>query len=187
MLTICLLAVCCYTADAQCLFIPSTSSGAEILTYSFSGGSFENYGCSQIDPSYWMSGKGKSVTITFIQPTSYPCIRVWGMNTDDTASILVNDAIYPLKASTGSYDKKLLCGVSPGTEGVVFVSGKLVGANSPSLGNYSFQDVQLNVVQVASITLTGLSGSGWGFAGVVVNCPVRREGERLKGDGDQVK
>lgn len=109
------------------------------------------------------------------------------MNTDDTASIHVNGENYPLTASTGSYDKKTLCGVSPGTEGVVFANGMLVGANSPSLGNYSYQDVQLNVERVSSITLTGLSGSGWGFAGVVVKCPKRNEDERLKGDMDQVK
>lgn len=187
LLTICLVAVCCYTADAQCLYIPATSSDVEVLTYSFSGGSFQKYGCTQIDPTYWVSGNGKWVTITFVQPTSYPCLRVWGMNTDDTAAILVNDASYHLSASTGTYDKKVVCGVSPGAEGVVFANGFLVGANSPSLGNYSYQNVQLNVDRVTSITLTGLSGSGWGFAGVVVNCPARTEGERLKSDGDQLK
>ncbi|HLP29348.1 MAG TPA: hypothetical protein VK147_11965 [Candidatus Didemnitutus sp.] len=187
LLTICLFAACCYTADAQCLFIPSTSSEAEVLSYDFSGGSFEKYGCSQIDPTYWISGKGKSITFTFVEPTSYPSLRVWGMNTDDTASIRVNGESYILTASTGSYDKKVLCGTSPGTEGVQFVSGMLVGANSPSLGNYSYQDVQLKVERVSTITLTGLSGSGWGFAGVVVNCPVRTEGEQLKSDVDQVK
>ncbi|MBK6760026.1 MAG: hypothetical protein IPG73_04870 [Ignavibacteria bacterium] len=187
LLTICLFAVCCYTAGAQCLFIPSTSTEAGILSYDFSGGSFQKYGCTQIDPTYWISGNGKSVTITFVQPTSYPCLRVWGMNTDDTASIHVNGENYQLTASTGSYDKKTLCGTSPGTEGVVFVNGKLVGANSPSLGNYSFQDVQLNAENVASITITGLSGSGWGFAGVVVKCPKRNEDERKKSDVDPTK
>lgn len=109
------------------------------------------------------------------------------MNTDDTASIHVNGENYQLTASTGSYDKKLLCGTSPGTEGVLFVNGKLVGANSPSLGNYSFQDVQLNAENVASITITGLSGSGWGFAGVVVKCPKRNEDERKKSDVDPTR
>ncbi len=159
------------TANAQCHYIPSTSTATDTLSYSFSGGSFQSYGCAPIDPTRWLLGSGSSVTVTFVNPESYPTFRVWGMNDDDIVSVSVNSVSYPLTSSSASYDTKVVCGISPGPDGVVFSGGNLVGANSNSQGNYSYQNVQLNTTNVTSIKVTGLGGNGWGFAGVSVNCP----------------
>ncbi|MBK8339831.1 MAG: T9SS type A sorting domain-containing protein [Flavobacteriales bacterium] len=51
-----------------------------------------------------------------------------------------------------------------------FISGNVVGANTNVEGNYSYQDVILDMVGANSITITGLAGAGWGFAGVSVYC-----------------
>ena len=117
-----------------------------------------------------MSGAGMSATVTFTQPMERPAIRVWGMNTDDTASVTVNDAAYPLDTTSATPGTKVVCGQSPGPDGVAFVGGTLAGANTPAEGNYSYQDVKLNATGVQSIKITGLSGAGWGFVGVTVGC-----------------
>ncbi len=164
------LAASAFSAGAQCHFIPSTSTATDTLSYSFSGGSFQSYGCAPIDPTYWLSGNGNTITVTFVTPQYYPSIRVWGMNDDDSATISVNSTSYPLNSSTASYDPKVVCGLSPGPDGVIFANGKLVGANTNGDGNYSYQDVYLHATNVTTITITGVSGAGWGFAGVSVDC-----------------
>ena len=163
-------------SNAQCDYIPSNSSSVDTLSYSFSGGTFQSNGCAPIDPTYWLAGNGMSVTVTFVNPENYPSIRVWGMNDDDTAIVSVNGLSYPLTALSANYAPKVLCGNSPGPDGVIFSNGKLVGANSNSLGNYSYQDVQINSTGVNTITVTGISGAGWGFGGVSVNCPYLETG-----------
>jgi hypothetical protein len=167
-----LLAIAIQDMNAQCQYIPSTSSNTDTLSYAFSGGIFASYGCAEIDPTYWLSGNGNSVTVNFVTPQSYPTFRVWGMNDDDSASVAVNNIIYPLNASTASYDPKVPCGQSPGPDGVIFSGGKLVGANDNIIGNYSHQNIQLIATNVNSFTVTGISGAGWGFAGASINCPL---------------
>lgn len=157
-------------ADVPCTFVASTATDPQILSYTFSGGSVGSYGCAPIDPTYWMSGAGMSVTVTFTQPQTNPAIRVWGMNTDDTASVAVNGAAYSLDATSASPAQKVVCGLSPGPDGIAFVGGNLAGANTPGEGNYSYQDVTLNATGVQSIVITGLSGAGWGFVGASVGC-----------------
>ncbi len=158
------------TLKAQC-FISSTVVASPDLTYNFFGGAFQSYGCAPIDPTYWMSASGKSVTIVFTTPQSNPSIRVWGMNDDDSAVVKVNGATYSLSAATATYDAKTVCGISPGPDGVIFAKGKIVGANSGSMGNYSYNNVQLLTTGVSTIMVTGITGAGWGFAGVTVgNC-----------------
>jgi hypothetical protein len=155
---------------AQCHYVPSTSTSTDTLSYVFSGGTFASYGCAPIDPTYWISGSGNTVTINFVHPQSNPSIRVWGMNTDDVASISINDVSYPLTSSSASYDTKVVCGVSPGPDGVIFSGGNLTGANDNVQANYSYQNVRFKTQNVTSITVTGLSGAGWGFAGASVYC-----------------
>ncbi|HEX9657497.1 MAG TPA: T9SS type A sorting domain-containing protein [Bacteroidota bacterium] len=160
-------------AQTECHYIPSTSLSTDTLSYSFSGGTFESYGCAPIDPTYWLAGYGMSVTVTFVNPEQYPSFRVWGMNDDDTASVSVHGVSYPLTSSSASYDPKVVCGVSPGPNGIFFSGGNIVGANSNSQSNYSYQDIQLHTIDVTSFTVTGISGDGWGFAGVLVDCPLQ--------------
>ena len=155
------------TVNAQSIFIPSTSTSTSTLSYSFVGGSFASYGCAPIDPTRWLSGNDKSVTVTFVNPQSDPSFRVWGMNSDDIVSVKVNGVSYPLTSSSASYDTKVVCGTSPGTDGVVFSGGNLVGPNIN--GNYSYQNIQLYTTNVTSITITSTAGNGWGFAGITVN------------------
>lgn len=159
-------------ANAQCNYIPSTSTATDTLSYSFSGGSFQSWGCAPLDPTYWLSGSGNTATITFVNPESFPSFRVWGMNDDDAASVSVNGVSYPLNSSTASYDAKVVCGLSPGPDGIAFSGGNIVGVNNNTLGNYSYQNVQLITSNVTTITITGVSGAGWGFAGASVNCPL---------------
>jgi hypothetical protein len=94
------------------------------------------------------------------------------MNDDDIASVSINSAGYPLTSSSAGYNAKILCGASPGPDGVSFSGGNLVGVNSNLQGNYSYQDVQFYTNNVNKIVVTGISGAGWGFAGVLVNCPL---------------
>ena len=157
-------------ASVGCKYVPSTASSQQVLAYTFTGGSFQSYGCMPVDPTYWLSGSGMSVTVTFAEPQARPSVRVWGMNTDDTASMAVNGTAYSLDASSASLAPKVTCGVSPGPDGVAFVSGMLMGANTPSQGNYSYQDITVEMTGVTSIQLTGLTGAGWGFAGTSVGC-----------------
>jgi hypothetical protein len=156
--------------NVACTYVAATSSSEDVLAYTFAGGAFQSFGCAPIDPTYWMSGSGMSVTITFLDPQARPSIRVWGMNTDDTASVAVNGASYSLDSSTASFTSKVTCGVSPGPDGVAFVNGMLAGANTPGEGNYSYQDVTLETTGVTSIEVAGLTGAGWGFAGASVGC-----------------
>lgn len=158
--------------NAQCQYVPATSGNTDSLTYTFSGGIFASYGCTAIDPNYWLTGNGNSVTVTFVSPQSYPTFRVWGMNDDDSVTVAVNGLAYPLNNSTASYDAKVVCGQSPGPDGIIFSAGKIVGANSNELGNYSYQNVQLITANVNSFTVTGINGAGWGFAGASINCPL---------------
>jgi hypothetical protein len=171
----------CY-CKAQCHFIPSTSTATDTVEYTFSGGIFASYGCAPIDPTYWLNGYGDSAIATFVNPQNYPSVRVWGMNDDDSATIDVNGTSYPLTSLTARYSPKVVCGVSPGPDGIIFAAGKIVGANSNSAGNYSYQDVQLLTVNVSTIKITGISGAGWGFAGVLVNCPFKQTGTNRQND-----
>ena len=55
---------------------------------------------------------------------------------------------------------------------VLFFSGGLLfGANTNAEGNFSYQDVQLNTTNVTTMTISSESGAGWGFAGVLIDCP----------------
>lgn len=160
------------TPDATpvvCTYVASTAT-SPLLTYAFAGGSSQSFGCAPVDPTYWLAGAGGSVTITFTNAQDRPSIRVWGMNDDDIASIKVNGNAYALTASSASIAPKVTCGVSPGPDGVVFTGGNLVGANSNSAGNYSYNDVTLEKTGVDTIEVDGLAGAGWGFAGVSVGC-----------------
>jgi len=158
-------------AFAQCHFIPSTTSAVDTVVYTFAGGNFASYGCAPIDPTYWLSGNGMSVTCTFVTPQDYPAIRVWGMNDDDSAEVMVNSVSYFLDTTgSASYAPKVVCGISPGPDGIIFVNGKIVGANSNGLGNYSYSDVTINMTNVSVIQVSGVNGAGWGFAGVVLDC-----------------
>lgn len=154
-------------APIACTYVAVTAT-SPALTFTGSGGSLQSYGCAPIDPTYWMAGANMAMTVTFAQPQDRPAIRVWGMNTDDTASIQVNGAAYTLDATTASLAPKVTCGVSPGPDGVAFVAGNLAGANTPSDGNFSYQDVTIEHAAVSSITITSLTGAGWGFAGASV-------------------
>ncbi len=174
------------TANSQCNYIPSTSIAIDTLSYSFSGGSFQSYGCAPIDPTRWLSGNGNSVTVTFVNPESYPTFRVWGMNDDDSVSVSVNSVSYPLTSLSASYDTKVVCGISPGPDWVLFSGGNLVGANSNVQGNYSYQNVQINATNVSSFKVTGISGGGWGFAGVSVNCPLVTDIAQLNTDSHHI-
>ena len=164
----------------QQTYVPSDSIAPNILTYTFSDGSFQSYGCSNLDPTYWLSGSGNSVTVNFVNSQTNPSFRVWGMNDDDSAEVFVNESTYFLSLNSASYDDKVICDSivgypnpgSPGTEGVIFSSGLLVGANSNSIGNYSYQNVTINSSNVTSLTVVGESGNGWGFAGVTTEHPI---------------
>ena len=118
-------------SSAQCRYIPCTNSAGDTVVWSFTGGSFQSYGCAPIDPTRWLSGNGISILATFVSPQDYPALRVWGMNDDDFASVEVNGVSYPLTLSSGSYAPKVVCGLSPGPDGVVFSGGQITGANTP--------------------------------------------------------
>jgi predicted small lipoprotein YifL len=149
-----------------CTFVPAAATPASpLLAYTFTGGTFASFGCAPIDPTYWMSGSGMSVTIAFAVPQASPSIRVWGLNTDDTASVAVNGTAYSLDATSASLAPKVVCGLSPGNDGVAFVGGSLTGANTPAQGNFSYQDITLQTTGVTSLRLTGVTGAGWGFEG----------------------
>ena len=89
-------------------FTASTSTATDVMSFTFTGGSFQSYGCAPIDPNYWMSGAGMSAKVTFTSAQSSPSIRVWGMNTDDTASIKVNGTAYTLNATSASLAPKVV-------------------------------------------------------------------------------
>lgn len=156
-------------AVVACTHVASTATSPQ-LSFTFAGGSFQSFGCAPIDPTYWLEGSGMSVTVTFTEPQIRPQIRVWGMNTDDTASVSVNGTAYALDGTSATLAPKVVCGLSPGPDGVAFVAGTLAGANTPAEGNYSHQDITVNATGVQSIKITGASGAGWGFAGASVGC-----------------
>lgn len=155
---------------AQCHFTPAGTTPTDSVSFTLTGSSFQSYGCLPIDPTYWIYGYGITATATFTYPMNYPGIRVWGMNTDDSARVEVDGVPFPLDPSTAYYTPKVLCGLSPGPDGVEFVNGLLVGANTPLDGNYSYQDVFLYATGVTTITIEGVSGAGWGFDGVLLEC-----------------
>lgn len=159
------------TAKGQCIYHPALAGSDTAVTFIFSGGSFASFGCAPIDPTYWVAGSGAVMTSQFTTVQSYPSFRIWGMNDDDSASVSVNGLAYPLTLSSAAYDAKVVCGLSPGPDGVIFANGKLVGANSNASGNYSYQNVTIIATNVSSITVTGVSGAGWGYAGASTNCP----------------
>ena len=160
---------------AQDLFIPADSTASSILTYTFNGGALQSYGCEGFDPTYWMSGGNMSITVTFVNPQSDFSFRVWGMNDDDIAELSVDGSDYFLDNTSASYSDKVICNTeygSPGPDGIVFSNGQIVGANTNSTGNYSYQDITLNTADVTTFTLSGIAGAGWGFIGVTVNTQV---------------
>ncbi|MCW5919150.1 MAG: hypothetical protein KIS71_05165, partial [Bacteroidetes bacterium] len=55
-------------ANAQCYYMPSNSGSNDSVTYLFTGGSFQSYGCAPIDPTYWISGNGMTCTMNFTTP-----------------------------------------------------------------------------------------------------------------------
>lgn len=156
--------------QGQCTFFPASAGSSPPVTFSFSGGFFASFGCAPIDPTYWVAGNGPSCTLNFSTPQASPIIRVWGMNTDDVASVAVNGLAYPLNASSATELPKVVCGLSPGPLGVVFSAGNFAGGNTPAQGNYSYSDIVLNTSNVSSIRIDALSGAGWGIAGVSINC-----------------
>jgi hypothetical protein len=156
-------------AQVACTHVASTSA-SPLLAFTVNGGSFESHGCAPVDPTFWLAASGVSVTIDFADPQDRPSIRVWGMNDDDIASVAVNGAAYALDSASGSLDPKVTCGLSPGPDGVAFSGGNLVGTNTNSEGNYSYQDVTLETTSVTQIVVAGVAGAGWGFAGVSVGC-----------------
>lgn len=152
-------------------YIRCDSTAPEILTYAFAGGSFVSYGCAGLDPTYFVTGSGNSITINFATPQTNPSFRVWGLNDDDSVEVSVNEEPYALYSKTASYDKKVICKTvnqDPGPDGVIFSSGLLVGAISNDIGNYTYQNITLLKTDISSITIIGLSGRGWGFAGVTI-------------------
>ncbi len=160
-------------ANSKDTYVRSDANKPEILTYTFTGGSFVSYGCAGQDPTYFVMGTGKkTITVNFTEPQTNPSFRVWGLNDDDSVAVFVNEEPYPLHSKTASYNKKEICkevAQDPGPEGVKFVSGLLVGAISNDIGNYSYQDVTILTKDISSITLIGLSGRGWGFVGVTIS------------------
>ncbi|MFA7326049.1 MAG: hypothetical protein WC121_05245 [Candidatus Kapaibacterium sp.] len=160
-------------ANGKDTYIRSDANKPEILTYTFTGGSFVSYGCAGQDPTYFVMGSGKkTITVNFTEPQTNPSFRVWGLNDDDSVAVFVNEEPYPLHSKTASYDKKVICkevSQDPGPEGVKFASGLLVGAISNDIGNYSYQNITLRRADITSITIVGLSGRGWGFAGVTIS------------------
>lgn len=156
-------------SNAQCTNIPANTTSGN-LTYTFVGGSFQSFGCAPIDPTFWVAGNGPSVTVTFSTPQDYPRFRVWGMNTDDTASVMVNDVSYSMNSATATYLPKVVCGLSPGPDGVTFLNGNIAGSNTPFDGNYSYSDIQLTTTGVNSFKVSSISGAGWGFASTLLFC-----------------
>lgn len=155
--------------QVACTYVASTAT-SPLLTFTLAAGSFQSYGCADVDPTYWVAGAAGTMRIDFTDAQDRPSIRVWGMNDDDLASVAVNGAAYPLDATSAAIAPKVLCGVSPGPDGVVFSNGDLTGANSNASGNYSYNDVTLETTGVHSIEVDSLAGAGWGFAGASVGC-----------------
>ena len=181
LLLLTVLSISCLTISAQ-TYVPVSNPDPTILSFTFQGGSIESYGCDGLDPSYWLAGNGISLTINFVNPEQNPSIRVWGMNDDDTAEFIVNGSSYPLNSGSALYDTKVICNAlgSPGPDGVLFSGGILIGANSNAEGNWSYQNVTLLNEAVTSITITGLSGNGWGIGGVTVDNPLEINDNDLK-------
>ena len=159
-----------HSGAAQCSYIPVSGGNTPDVTFTHSGGFFASFGCAPIDPTYWVAGASGTVTFTFTVPRDNPIFRVWGMNTDDFATVQVNGAAYPLNAVSAYELPKVVCGISPGPLGVVFNGGNLQGGNTPAQGNYSYSDVVIATTNVSSITVSSVSGAGWGIAGTSIEC-----------------
>lgn len=158
-------------AVVPCTYVAANAAPVAAMTFALTGGAFQSYNCAPIDPTYWISGSGMSFKVTFATPQARPSVRVWGMNTDDTAAVKVNGAAYPLTANSARLTSKVVCGLSPGMEGMTFSAGSLTGVNTPAQGNYSYQDLIIEQANVTSIQLDGLTGAGWGIAGASIgNC-----------------
>jgi len=155
-------------AIAQC-YVSCHSSGNDTLSW-VTNCNLASFGCLPIDPTFWLAGNVSHVTVKFAYAQTNPSIRVWGMNTDDSASVLVNGSSYSLNSTSASYNEKVVCGLSPGPDGIIFANGKVTGANTPTEGNYSYQDLTINTSGIDSITITSVSGAGWGVAGASVDC-----------------
>ncbi|MBS1582260.1 MAG: T9SS type A sorting domain-containing protein [Bacteroidetes bacterium] len=153
-------------ATAQCDYVPATDTSDPLVTYTYGGGSISSFGCAPIDPTYWMSGNSMYIIATYAMPADHPIIRVWGMNDNDIASVEVDGAAYPLNDASATIGDRVICGEAPGP-GVHFAEGNLTG---PVEGNYSYEDITLNVDGVTSIRVNTLAGLGWGFVGVGVTC-----------------
>src|SRR5438309_227386 len=83
-------------ANGQCIYHSALAGSDTAVTFTLSGGAFLSYGCPPIDPTYWVSGLGATMIMTFTTPQSSPSFRIWGMNDDDSASVMVNGSAYPL-------------------------------------------------------------------------------------------
>jgi hypothetical protein len=165
-ITFCFVFMCnAFAASSQCTYHQASAGSNSAVTFTLAGGSFQSYGCAGADPTYWVAGSAGPMTITFATAQNNPSIRVWGMNSDDVASVSVNGSAYTLNSGTASYNPKVVCGISPGPNGVTFSGGNLTGANSQVDGNWSYQDVIINASNVTTITINSLSGLGWGFVG----------------------
>lgn len=160
-------------ADGKETYVRCDESASEVLTYTYAGGSFVSYGCTGQDPTYFVTGgNNKSITVNFTAPQTNPSFRVWGLNDDDSVAVMANEEPFALHPQSASYDNKVICKTvsqDPGPDGVVFTSGLLVGAISNDIGNYSYQNITLFKDDISSITIVGLSGRGWGFAGITIS------------------
>jgi len=147
------------------------------ITYDFSGGSFQSFGCVGLDPTFWLDEFDDTVRIEFTNAQTDPAVRFWGMNPDDSAKININGLSYPLNSTTAHYTPKVICNVagSPGPEGIAFSNDKVHGIPS---GNFSFQDIYIDTSNVTHIEIIGHGGTGWGFAGVVVLEPLSNYSEQ---------
>ena len=153
-------------------FFPINAANNGVFEALPSGGSvIQDFDCVDANPCYWFNVGGQSVTVEFFNPQNEPSVRVWGMNDDDTGSIMVNGINYDLSASTAVYSDKVICSEvwgSPGPDGIFFQSGGIIGANTNSEGNWSYQDITLLTTGIESITVTSNGGAGWGVSGVTV-------------------
>lgn len=155
---------------AQCDYVPANGGSTNTCTFAFTGGGMSSFGCAPVDPTFWMDQPGINVLITFTTPQDLPGVRLWGMNTDDSAAVQLNGVDYAMDSTSAAILPKVVCGASPGPNGVKFVDGFIVGANTPVEGNYSYSDVVLNATGVSSIRLSYVDGAGFGFAGALVEC-----------------
>ncbi len=172
--TLALISILCpFLSFGQDFYVPLDQIDGTHATIELGGGSFQSFGCGEIDPTYWLNGTGEQFTVTFNEPQTNPYIRVWGMNDDDWASVQVNGVDFSMNDETGSYNEKIVCAgqPSPGPNGVWFEDGFIKGFNDNSAGNYSYQDVTVIADNVTSIRIYHEQGAGWGVDGIGNNGP----------------